>query len=68
MFLCCSECRQPIDRTHHVLERGGRNPDGSARRRDVHLCSIRCVYAATHPTDHRAGLAAARIAARTGAA
>ena len=47
----CSECRQPIDRTHHVLERGGRNPDGTIRRRDVHLCSIRCVYASTHPTD-----------------
>ena len=51
----CSICAAPIDRTHHVLERGGRDPDGTIRRRDVHLCSIRCVYAATHPADLQGG-------------
>ena len=47
----CSICAAPIDgnASHHVLERGGRDPDGTTRRKDVHLCSIECVYAATYP-------------------
>ena len=45
----CSICAAPIDGTasHYVLERG------HTRRSDVHLCSLRCLAAATDPQESR---------------
>lgn len=45
----CAICRRLIDvvSSHYVLERG------HARRSDIHLCSLRCLAAATDPQEPR---------------